>query len=373
MYSLAMDHLHANLKQLLETGRISVGRLASICDMQQPTLFRILAHPEREPRTKTIEPIAMLLGVSVTDLMSTDLRAAIAARGPYPWQQLSKPFLRPEPGSAQEKVPLLSVPMIAVADPNESGAEIEETEHGTGQIFARETGHPGSALDRALSELRSRPVLPSQTPKAADYARSGGILSGLGDGREPNRDPEATWAWFQARSASFAEAMRDSRAQSAIERQAFLRSIWGGEAPQVQTGVKLHKVTKLVDWLSEFTAATFISTLSSPPPSKWRQSQSTPTNWNPIRESLALERAILRMALISATTKLRSCMVFALIGKDTSVAGGEQRHWEATALGVDLLFVRSGTEAAELLRTIESQYEESSRVSDEIVDPELDP
>jgi hypothetical protein len=66
-------------------------------------------------------------------------------------------------------------------------------------------------------------------------------------------------------------------------------------------------------------------------------------------------------------------MVFALIGKDTSVAGGEQRHWEATALGVDLLFVRSGTEAAELLRTIESQYEESSRVSDEIVDPELDP
>lgn len=83
-----MTHLHGNLKHLLSMARISVGRLANISDMQQPTLFRILAHPEREPRMRTVQPIADLLGVSVSDLMAADLRAHIEkviADNPFSW------------------------------------------------------------------------------------------------------------------------------------------------------------------------------------------------------------------------------------------------------------------------------------------------
>jgi hypothetical protein len=83
-----MSYLHGNIKHLLSMARISVGRLANISDMQQPTLFRILAHPDREPRMRTVKPIADLLGVSVSDLMAVDLAQHIEkviADNPFSW------------------------------------------------------------------------------------------------------------------------------------------------------------------------------------------------------------------------------------------------------------------------------------------------
>ena len=70
-------HLNGNIRHLLDKGRLSVNRLANIVGMHQPTLFRILGHPGKKPRTKTIKPIADLLGVSTTDLLHTDLKAQI--------------------------------------------------------------------------------------------------------------------------------------------------------------------------------------------------------------------------------------------------------------------------------------------------------
>ena len=94
-----MNYLNGNIKHLLSMARISVGRLANISDMQQPTLFRILAHPEREPRMRTVKPIADLLGVSVSDLMAMDLTQHIEkviADNPFSWglkQDGSKPIV----------------------------------------------------------------------------------------------------------------------------------------------------------------------------------------------------------------------------------------------------------------------------------------
>jgi hypothetical protein len=70
-------HLNGNIRHLLYKGRLSVARLANIVGMHQPTLFRILGHPGRKPRSTTIKPIADLLGVSTTDLLHTDLKTQI--------------------------------------------------------------------------------------------------------------------------------------------------------------------------------------------------------------------------------------------------------------------------------------------------------
>jgi hypothetical protein len=83
-----MSILHSNINHLLFRARIRVGRLANICDMQQPTLFRILGHPDREPRMSTVKPIANLLGVEVSELVSKDLKTHIdkvVADNPFSW------------------------------------------------------------------------------------------------------------------------------------------------------------------------------------------------------------------------------------------------------------------------------------------------
>ena len=365
MYSFSMSHLNANLRQLLETGRISVGRLASICDMQQPTLFRILNRPDREPRIRTIEPIAALLGVSVHDLMFSDLREPIAARGPYPWPHPPSQALRPEPDRTKANEPATGLSMLTG---EELGEEVREAE-----TSDRDHGH-APLNEHASSTIGPKEVFPSKALRVSDYAQAGGILSPLEAGRQlamstgPHWDPTNPWFAPSRAEAMLAHLERNQELlPGPNERQIFLTAMYGKDLPEDRPWVKIHKARKLLDWRSEFVAATFVSTLPVRPPRSLNLSK-----WDSIKASASLERGILRMALIRTTSKRLQCVVLALIGQETPINFGEQRIWEAAQLGVDVYFVRSGAEAAETLQALESFHETLSSPNDEIADLDED-
>jgi hypothetical protein len=350
VYIISMNYLNLNIRQLLESGRISTGRLANIVDMHQPTLFRILAHPEREPRLRTIEPLARLLGVPVTDLITKDLREMIAASGPNLWRSAPRTTQATEPDTPQS----IDVGMGAPG----ARPEFNSEDKPVGQPPVQKSREPTRQPQEPKSRIGASEVIPAQLLKLADYEREGGVIQ---IGEILRRVGEIDWSrdqdfgdiphQFNTLLTVSQQKRVEAKNQSELERDAFFDAVKRSKKPQDLPKIRIHSVSKRLDWLSDRVAAIFMSTLAAPPLTY--PIISGTQRWNPISESRPLERSILRMALIKTTSQRRRCVILALIGREISPDLGEQRLWEAAQLGVQVIYVRSGTEAARALFEIE--------------------
>jgi len=74
-----MSHLPIvarNLAYLLKQRGLSQGALAKLTGTTQPTIWRILKGVSEVPETKTLDPLARFFGLSMEQLLKTDLEAA---------------------------------------------------------------------------------------------------------------------------------------------------------------------------------------------------------------------------------------------------------------------------------------------------------
>lgn len=66
-----MNCLAANLRQLMSVNLLSENELSRNCGVPQPTIHRILSKRVKDPRDRTLRPLANYFGVSVEQLRTT--------------------------------------------------------------------------------------------------------------------------------------------------------------------------------------------------------------------------------------------------------------------------------------------------------------
>lgn len=325
-----MTILQENLKSILETGTLSISKLAQLTGLNQPTLYRILKDTSKEPRTSTIEPIARFMGVSVDQLRTQDLSGYLSSlKDQLELSSVGNARHLEIPNSVPPPKGALSQVGSTLPDSSNSVAPLTYFENHLVQMKERRE----NAGLGALNHLINWSPLP------------GGIAEAL------RRTPA------QSDTNEFAKAARVNQlAWSSVPERMEFQELLEQTVPRSRFDATLPVgvARKRLDYLSDKLAVGFVAYRSTPPSLRRQETLvEEPINFHAL--PLRLSQRLFSLALVKKTHPDLQVVLLVLTEQMPSESdkGRKQVEWEADQFGVNVLFATKVAEAVRMISTIE--------------------